>query len=141
MMQRRKFVTGAGSLLIAAGFVPATFAKAADGIDFRAVEFASGFKRSKLEALLHETFYIHSDSDGVVSVRLVGLEERQSRAKRIHRLRAARVEQFSAVFQGPALPVLSAGLYPIEHWLAGQALLNLEPVEGCCYRADFAVIS
>lgn len=141
MMQRRRFVTGAGSLLIAAGFAPMAFANPANGIDFRAVELGSGFAKGKLEALLHETFFIHTENDGVVTVQLAGLEERRSPAKRIRRLGPVRLEQFSALFQGPALPALPAGLYPIEHWLAGKTLLHLEAVEHCRYRADFALLS
>jgi Domain of unknown function (DUF6916) len=143
MMQRRRFVTGACGLVGAAGFFPAALlARAGEVIDFGTVEFGTGLSRSRFAALLRQAFYVHTETDGVVTLQLVGLEDSRPAASRLARkLRTASLEQFSLTFQGPALPVLPAGLYPIEHWLAGKTLLNLEPVEPCCYRADFALLS
>ena len=140
MMQRRQFVTGAGSLLLAAGLVPAALAKRANRLEFSQIELASGITKAKLAALLNETFHIHTDDGREVTVQLLALEERQMRRERMRQLRAVPLEQFSVLFQGPALPVLPAGLYSAEHSLAGRTLFNLEPSGGCCYRADFSLL-
>ena len=141
-MQRRTFVTSACGLMGAAGLLPATLlAATAEPIDYRVVEFGGGLSRSRFAALLQETFFVHTEADGVVAVRLVAIEDRKAApAKLVRRLRPARLEQFSLLFQGPALPLLAAGIYNVEHHVAGRTLLNLEPGTAARYRAAFSLL-
>jgi hypothetical protein len=126
----------------AAGLLPpALLAAGAEPIDYRVVEFGSRLSRSRFAALLQETFFVHTETDGVVAVRLAAIEDRRAPpASLARRLRPARLEQFSLHFEGPALPLLAAGLYSVEHHVAGRTLLNLEPSGVTRYRAAFSLL-
>ena len=137
MMRRREFVTSAGAVVAAVGLLPgAVVAAAADVLDIEAVRFTGGWRRSKFLALLRQTFYIHTENDGVVLVRLDEVRDRKSKSNI-----ATGLEQFSLIFHGPPLPALPAASYEVEHWLAGRILLYLEPAgPPSVYRADFSLL-
>ncbi len=140
-MQRRTFVTRACALMGAAGLPGTLLAARDEPIDYRVVELGSGLSRSRFAALLQETFFVYTETDGVVAVRLVAIEDRKAPPARLVRhLRPARLEQFSLHFQGPALPLLAAGVYSVEHPVAGRTLLNLEPNGVATYRAAFSLL-
>jgi len=139
-MRRRNFVTGVGSVVAAVSLLPgAVVAATADVLDIGTVGFNGGWNRSKFLALLNQTFYIHTENDGVVVVRLTEVKDRESKSAT-----ATQLEQFSLIFRGPPLPALPAASYEVEHWLAGRILLYLEPTlaprSPSIYRADFSLL-
>jgi hypothetical protein len=136
MMRRREFLTIGSSLAAAASLLPPCLtAAAADTLDIRAVGFGTGLSRKKFEALLNQTFFIHTETDGMVIVQLVRVTGRN---------RPANPEQFSVFFRGGSLPRLPAGCYELEHYLAGRLSLYLEPLPAVGrrtgYRADFSLL-
>jgi hypothetical protein len=131
IMKRRRFLQTCAGLLTAGGFSAANRSEAARQLDIRAVAFSAGLSRARFEALLGETFYIHTPTQGTLIVRLASVRRRSG---------AARPEQFSLFFQADPLPKLTAGSYQVEHYLAGRIALYLEPVPGARYRADFSLL-
>jgi hypothetical protein len=136
MMKRRAFVAAGASLLAVAGLAPARLIAASDAtLDIRVVGFDGGLSQVKFRALLNQTFYFRDDTLGTIFVRLVEVRGRK---------RPVRPEQFSLFFRGPALPQLPAGVYEVEHYLAGKTLLYLEPAHGpgepALYRADVSLL-
>ncbi len=136
MMQRREFLTIGSSLVAATSLLPPCLAVgAADTLDIRAVGFGTGLSKKKFEALLNQTFFIHTETEGMVIVQLVRVTGRR---------RPANPEQFSLFFRGGSLPRLPAGCYELEHYLAGRLSLYLEPLPAAGpdsgYRADFSLL-
>jgi hypothetical protein len=131
MLKRRRFLQAFTGLLAASGVSIAARDASADGLDIRLVDLSAGLSQAKFEALLDETFYIHTATQGTLIVRLVAVTGRNS---------ATRPEQFSLLFQADPVPQLSAGSYEVEHYLAGRIALYLEPVPGAVYRADFNLL-
>jgi hypothetical protein len=128
MIKRRRFLQAFSTLLAASA---AGRGAAAAELDIRLVDLSAGLSRAKFEALLDETFYIHTLAQGSLIVRLV---------KVVGESGPARPEQFSLFFQADPVPALSAGSYEVEHYLAGGTALYLEPVLGAVYRADFSLL-
>jgi hypothetical protein len=136
MMKRREFLTAGSGLVAAAGLAPAyLIAATPETLDIRAVEFGTGLSRTKFEALLNQTFYLHYGTSGVLFVRLIRVKEKAT---------PVNPEQFSLFFQGPTLPSLPAGSYEMEHYLAGHLSLYLEPSQAAgsdpLYRADLSLL-
>jgi len=136
MMKRREFLTLGSRLVAATSLLPPYLpAAAADTLDIRAVGFGTGLSKRKFEALLNQTFFIHTETEGMAIVRLVQVIGRDQRAN---------PEQFSLFFRGRSLPSLPAGSYEVEHYLAGRLSLYLEPLpaggQNPGYRADFSLL-
>jgi hypothetical protein len=135
MIKRRQFVT-AGSALLAATLAPARLmAESTETLDIRVVGFAGGLRQIKFKALLNQTFYIRDEALGTVFAQLVEVRSMDG---------PVNPEQFSIYFRTSAVPALPAGLYQVEHYLAGITPLYLEPVSGSgaarLYRADFSLL-
>ena len=78
MMQRREFLTIGSSLVAATSLLPPCLAVgAADTLDIRAVGFGTGLSKKKFEALLNQTFFIHTETEGMVIVQLVRVTGRR----------------------------------------------------------------
>jgi len=136
MMKRRQFVTAGSALLAATGLAPARLiAESTETLDVRVVGFAGGLSQIKFKALLNQTFYIRDETFGTVFAQLVAVKSVDG---------PLNPEQFSIYFRTPAVPALPAGLYQVEHYLAGVTPLYLEPVSGSgavpLYRADFSLL-
>lgn len=137
MMKRRAFLAAGGSLLGIAGLAPARLIAASDAtLDVRVVGFDGGLSQAKFRALLNQTFYLRDETYGTIFAQLVEVRSRE---------RPLSPEQFSLFFRGPSLPQLPAGLYEVEHYLAGKTALYLEPAHGpgepSLYRADFSLLN
>ena len=135
-MKRREFLAAGSSLIATAGLAPRGLRAAASSqLDIRDIEFATGLRKTKFDALLNQTFHIHAESAGTVTVRLVQVTGGEQ---------PANPEQFSLFFRGPSLPSLQAGTYAVEHYLAGKTPLYLEPIPTAAhdrlYRADFCLL-
>lgn len=130
-MQRRRFLQTCTGLLAASGICAGSRAGAAEQLDIRVVALSDGLSRARFEALLNETFYVHTSAQGTLLVRLAAVTGPE---------RSGRPEQFSLLFQADPLPELVAGSYEVEHYLAGRIALYLEPVPGARYRADFSLL-
>jgi hypothetical protein len=136
MMKRRQFVATGSALLAATGLAPVRlFAESTEALDIRVVGFAGGLSQIKFKSLLNQTFYIRDETLGTVFAQLVAVKNTDG---------PVNLEQFSIYFQTPAVPKLPAGLYQVEHYLAGVTPLYLEPVSGLgtapLYRADFSLL-
>jgi hypothetical protein len=136
MMKRREFLAAGSSLIATAGLAPrGLMAAPSSQLDIREIEFSSGLRKTKFDALLRQTFYIHGERAGTVSVRLVQVTGTDQ---------PTNPEQFSLFFRGPGLPSLHAGTYTVEHYLAGRTAMYLEPVptstHDLLYRADFCLL-
>jgi len=136
MMKRREFLAAGSSLIATAGFAPSgLMAAPSNQLDIREIEFGTGLRKAKFDALLNQTFYIHGERAGTVTVRLVQVTGTEQ---------PTNPEQFSLFFRGPSLPSLRAGTYTVEHYLAGRTPLYLEPVptatHSLLYRADFCLL-
>jgi hypothetical protein len=132
---------GAGGLLAVAA-LPAANVKADDTRRGNVGEagLAADLSQAKFESLLHQSFYVNSEH-GVVILDLIEVQERKRQATESARKEGRATEQFSLTFLGPAGSVLSAGIYRLEHRLAGNADVYLEPIgtDGR-YRAWFALL-
>ena len=135
MMERRKFVQGAGGLLAMTALRPEAL-MAAEVLDIRVVELGTGLRLAKFQALLNQTFYIDTENSGVVTARLVNIVQPENVEPSPEPL-----EQFSLIFRGAPLPQLPADVYVVEHWLAGRTPLYLVPIAPSVYRADFCLLS
>jgi len=105
-----------------------------------AAGLAAGLSQAKFEALLNQSFYVNSEH-GVVILDLVEVQERKRQAEGSALNEGRATEHFSLTFLGPAGSILSAGIYRLEHRLAGNADVYLEPIgtDGR-YRASFALL-
>jgi len=136
MMKRREFLAAGSSLIATAGLAPTSLVAApTNQLDIREIEFGTGLRKAKFAALLQQTFYVHEETGGTVTVRLVKVAGTEQ---------PTNPEQFSLFFRGPSLPSLRAGTYTVEHYLAGRTPLYLEPVptttHDLLYRADFCLL-
>jgi hypothetical protein len=136
MMKRREFLAAGSSLIATAGLAPRGLrAAASNQLDIRDIEFVTGLQKTKFDALLNQTFYIHGERAGIVTVRLVQVTGTEQPTD---------PEQFSLFFRGPSIPLLQTGTYTVEHYLAGRTALYLEPVptatHNILYRADFCLL-
>lgn len=129
-MKRREFLGAAGALAAASG-LPLAGRSAAAELDIRQVDLSAGLSRAKFEGLLNETFYIRTPSEGTLLATLARVQGRDG---------PQRPEQFSLYFRADPLPVLKAGTYEVEHYLAGRIALYLDPLAGGTYRADFSLL-
>jgi hypothetical protein len=136
VITRRNLVTQAGALAAGAALAPITaIAAATPPLDVREVALGSGFTLAKMRALLNQTFYLHTSEGAVLIAQLVEVRERVSKVPS-----RMPMEQFSAIFQGPLLPVLPSDTYVVEHWLAGRVPLYLSAIPQARYRADFSIL-
>lgn len=136
MMKRREFVTASSALLAATGLAPARLmAESTETLDVRVVGFAGGLSQIKFKTLLNQTFYIRDEALGTVFAQLVEVKSMDG---------PVNPEQFSIYFRTSPMPALPAGVYQVEHYLAGMTPLYLEPVPGSgaalLYRADFSLL-
>jgi hypothetical protein len=136
MMKRREFVAAGSALLAATGFAPARLlAQSTETLDIRVVGFAGGLRQIKFKTLLKQTFYIRDETRGTVFAQLVEVKSLDG---------PVNPEQFSIYLRTPPVPALPAGIYQVEHYLAGVTPLYLEPVPGSggtlLYRADFSLL-
>ena len=70
MMKRREFLAAGSSLIATAGLAPTSLVAApANQLDIREVEFGTGLRKAKFDALLQQTFYVHEETGGTVTVR------------------------------------------------------------------------
>jgi hypothetical protein len=144
MKRIRALLLGAGGLLSIAA-LPAANIKADDTNLGNAGEagLAAGPSQAKFEALLHQSFYINSEH-GVVILDLVEVQEPEKQAEGSARKEGRATKQFTITFVGPARPALPAAIYRLEHRLAGNADVYLEPIgidgPGWRYRASFTVL-
>jgi uncharacterized protein DUF6916 len=134
--QRRQWLSAAGSLFAAVGLLPLrSIAQTVQALDIRAVDLTGSLSQAKFKALLNQTFYIRDETLGTVFARLVAVRSVDG---------PINPEQFSIFFQAPPVPALHAGVYEVEHYLAGKSALYLEPVPGpgtaLRYRADFSLL-
>jgi uncharacterized protein DUF6916 len=135
---------GAGGLLAIAA-LPAANVQADDANRHNVgeAELAAGLDQAKFEALLHQSFYVNSEH-GVVILDLVEVQESKEQAKGSAHKEGRATEQFSITFLGPAWSVLPTGIYRLEHRLAGNAELYLEPMgadgPAMRYRARFVLL-
>jgi len=136
MMERRRFLAASGGVLAMAGLLPARVLAAEDSLDIRTVGFAGGLNRNKFQALLGQTFYVRDDKLGTLFVNLVEVRAGEQ---------PTNPDVFSLFFQGPAVPLLPAGTYTLEHYLAGVTPIYLEPAitpgSAPLYRADFCLLN
>jgi hypothetical protein len=136
VMERRQFVTAGSTLLAATALAPAQLiAEDTQTLDIRIVGFAGGLRQIKFKSLLNQTFYIRNETIGTVFALLVAVKSMDGPVS---------PEQFSIYFRTPPVPSLPAGLYEVEHYLAGVTALYLEPVSGVraapLYRADLSLL-
>ncbi|MFN0314572.1 MAG: DUF6916 family protein [Burkholderiales bacterium] len=139
MKQRRDFLLGAGSLIALSASRP-DMLFAANVPNANEVGLSTGMSKAKFEALLNESFYVYTENQGVVALRLVAVTETLLSKKALSRS-ARVVERFTLTFRGSALPPLAAGLYEIDHWVAGRTSIYLEPKKTPeHYAAIFALL-
>ena len=135
-MNRRAFLWASSSVLALAGIVPPHLASADAALDIQSVGFSGGLTRAKFAALVNQTFYVRDERLGTLFVKLIEIRTPAQ---------PANPDVFSLFFQGPALPVLPAGMYALEHYLAVATPIYLEPapIPGSAplYRADFCLLN
>ena len=133
MIDRRQFLFKNASLIAAAGLVqfPGSGGAAAQP-DAVSVQFATGLTRDKFAALVGQPFYLYNALGGMTIGRLVEVATNES---------VDTFEQFSLFFDVATVPPLSAGLYQLDHLVAGRTLIYLTPSASrapqLLYRADF----
>ena len=139
MKHRRDFLVGAGSLL-ALGSARPDILFAANLPNANEVGLSQGMSKAKFETLLNQTFYVYTDDQGVVALNLVEVTESKL-SKKAQSKSARDVERFILTFQGPPLSPLAAGLYQIDHWVAGRTSIYLQPKNTPgLYGAVFALL-
>ncbi|MFN0317385.1 MAG: DUF6916 family protein [Burkholderiales bacterium] len=139
MKQRRDFLVGAGTVLALAATRP-DMLFAATVPNANEVGFSQGMSKAKFETLLNQSFYVHTDDQGVVALSLVDVTETKL-SKKGQSKTARDVERFTLTFRGPTLSPLAAGLYEIDHWVAGRTSIYLQPKNTPgLYGAIFALL-
>lgn len=131
MIRRRDFVTHAGSAL-AMSCVPLTvLAGKRGGGGAPDVDLSTGLSSEKFNALVKESFYVSTPTDGVMVLELVEVQD--------YALPEGEVatESFRLVFEGVSAPVLGDDVYVLEHGSAGNVMLRLEAAGSARRRARY----
>ena len=131
MIRRRDFVTHAGSAL-AMSCVPLTvLAGKRGGGGAPDVDLSTGLSSEKFNALVKESFYVSTPTDGVMVLELVEVQD--------YALPEGEVatQSFRLVFEGVSAPVLGDDVYVLEHGSAGSVMLRLEAAGSARRRARY----
>jgi hypothetical protein len=130
-MERRRFLTAGPALAAIASLAPAALLADSQGLDIREVAFSSGLSQAKFEKLIGQSFYVDFPG-GTLLAQLVGVDPRS---------KVVGVEQFSVWLQSSPVPALEEGLYHLNHYLAGDLQLHLQPCGTAgLYRAEFSLL-
>jgi hypothetical protein len=136
MINRRGFLGAGAVVLVALALSPIKLLAA----PFRGVARAGSarFQLSKqdFQALLNTSFAVHVATGGRVNLNLVEVQDGPA---------SLQAEQFTLTFRAPSTPLLSEGMYPIEHAGAGRFPLFLQTVGHAdaarFYRATFNLLN
>jgi len=120
MIRRRDFVTHAGGALAIACVPLTVLAGKRGGGGVPDVDLSSGLSSEKFTALLKESFYVSTPSDGVMVLQLVEVQDFALSQGEIA------TDSFRLVFEGVSAPILADDIYTLEHGSAGSVMLRLE---------------
>ena len=126
MVNRRSVLLAGGGLMLTGGTFATLAWAASPGLS------ANGFR-----GCLEQVFGVAGTPSGTVDLTLVAVTELPSKA--------ARQEQFSLLFRGPAAQPIEPLTYAVEHYASGRRYdMYLDAAgrsgSGLLYRADFNLI-